>query len=434
MRQALVTLHRWAGLLVAGFLFISGLTGAVISWDHELDEWLNPQLTDARAKGQPLPPLELARQVEARHPQVQVVFVPLAAEPGHSLAFGVDGRVDPATGKLARPGFNQVFVDPASGEELGRREWGAVWPVSKENIVSFLYVLHYSLHMPELWGIDRWGVWLMGVIALIWTVDCFTGFYLTLPARRRAKAPAAAAAPGKGWWQRWKPSWRVRWKGGPYKLHFDLHRAGSLWTWGLLLVVAFTAFSLNLYREVFFPAMSLVSQVTPSPFEVRKPADEDHPIAPRLGFAQVLDTAGREAARRGWEEPAGSVFYARAFGVYGVDFFHPEDGHGAGGVGHRRLYLDGLDGRLLGEREPWKGTAADIFVQAQFPLHSGRILGVPGRILISAMGLVVAMLSVTGVYIWCKKRRSRVSGVAAAGPPARGGPGLAMQPLPDREG
>lgn len=437
MRQALVTLHRWAGLLIAGFLFISGLTGAVISWDHELDEWLNPQLTQARAKGQPLPPLELARQVETRHPQVRVSFVPLAAEPGHSLAFGVDGRVDSATGKLIHPGFNQVFVDPVSGEELGRREWGAVWPVSKENVVSFLYVLHYSLHMPALWGIDRWGVWLMGVIALIWTVDCFTGFYLTLPARRRAKAQArdetGVAPQGKGWWPRWKPSWRVRWKGGPYKLNFDLHRAGSLWTWGLLFVVAFTAFSLNLYREVFFPAMSLVSQVTPSPFDVRKPADENQPIVPRLDFAQVLEVAGREAAQRGWQEPAGSVFYSRAFGVYGVDFFHPEDGHGAGGVGHRRLYLDGLDGRLLGEREPWKGTAADIFVQAQFPLHSGRILGVPGRVLISAMGLVVAMLSVTGVYIWLKKRRSRVSSAAAARP-VRGGPAVVIRPLPEQEG
>lgn len=437
MRQALVILHRWAGLLIAGFLFVSGLTGAVISWDHELDEWLNPQLTDARAKGQALPPLELARQLEARHPQVQVAFVPLAAEPGHSLAFGVDGRIDPATGKPARPGFNQVFVDPVSGEELGRREWGAVWPVSKENVVSFLYVLHYSLHMPAMWGIDRWGVWLMGVIALVWTVDCFTGFYLTLPARRRAKKQAqgatAARPRGKGWWQRWKPSWRVRWQGGPYKLNFDLHRAGSLWTWGLLFVVAFTAFSLNLYREVFFPAMSLVSQVTPSPFDVRTPADEAHPVVPRLGFAQVLDSAGLEAKKRGWEEPAGSVFYSRAFGVYGVDFFHPENGHGAGGVGHRRLYLDGLDGRLLGEREPWKGTAADIFVQAQFPLHSGRILGIPGRILISAMGLVVAMLSVTGVYIWFKKRRSRVLSAAVARP-ARGGPAVVMRPLADREG
>ena len=65
------------------------------------------------------------------------------------------------------------------------------------------------------------------------------------------------------------------------------------------------------------------------------------------------------------------------------------------------------DGRLLGDRQPWRGTAADVFVQAQFPVHSGRILGLPGRIIISAMGLVVAALSVTGVVIWYRKRRAR---------------------------
>ena len=70
---------------------------------------------------------------------------------------------------------------------------------------------------------------------------------------------------------------------------------------------------------------------------------------------------------------------------------------------------DAADGRLLGERQPWKGTAADIFVQAQFPLHSGRILGIPGRVLISFMGVVVAMLSVTGVIIWWRKRKSRLA-------------------------
>ena len=48
-------------------------------------------------------------------------------------------------------------------------------------------------------------------------------------------------------------------------------------------------------------------------------------------------------------------------------------------------------------------------MQAQFPLHSGRILGLPGRILISTMGLVVAALSVTGVVIWYRKRRARLS-------------------------
>ena len=49
-------------------------------------------------------------------------------------------------------------------------------------------------------------------------------------------------------------------------------------------------------------------------------------------------------------------------------------------------------------------------MQAQFPLHSGRILGLPGRILVSLLGLAVAMLSLTGVVIWMRKRRSRVLG------------------------
>lgn len=48
-----------------------------------------------------------------------------------------------------------------------------------------------------------------------------------------------------------------------------------------------------------------------------------------------------------------------------------------------------------------------MFMQAQFPLHSGCILGLPGRILVSIMGLLVAMLSLTGIVIWLKKRAAR---------------------------
>lgn len=416
----MVWLHRWVGLGMAAFLFVAGVTGAVISWDHELDEWLNPHLVEAPAAQAtvagpapaPLAPLALARQAEARHPQVQVTYVPLAVEPGHSLALFVEPRVDPETGKLFTPGFNQVFMDPATGEELGRREWGAVWPISQENFVSFLYVLHYSLHLPTWGGIDRWGVWLMGVVALLWTLDCFTGLYLTLPAStrlqaRRQSGPSAAISRSRAWWQRWLPAWKVRWRASAYKVNFDLHRAGSLWAWGLLLVLAFTAFSLNLYREVFFPAMSWMSDVTPSPSDLRTPTPLDRPIAPEVSFETILPLAAQEAGRRGWPEPAGAIGYDRSVGIYTVQFFEPEDEHGAGGVGPRALYLDGQDGRVLGAREPWQGTAADLFVQAQFPVHSGRILGLPGRILVSALGLVVAMLSVTGVVIWWRKRRGR---------------------------
>lgn len=403
MRAFWILIHRYAGLLTAGFLFVSGVTGAIISWDHELDDVLNPHLMQAASAGTAQPAVALAQQIEARHPQARVTYFALHAERGKSLAFGVEGRPDPVSHQMREPGFNQVFIDPVSGAELGKREWGAVWPISRETLVSFLYRLHYTLHIPELWGKDRWGLWLMGGIAMVWALDSFVGFYLTLPVRRHSAAPAA-----KSWWRRWQPAWKVRWSGGASKLNFDLHRAFSLWTWALLFILAFTAFSLNLYSEVFYPLMKTLSQVTPSPFDSRAPADRHHPVEPRLGYAAIIGRASQEARRRHWAEPAGSVYYAQAYGIYGVSFFKPGDDHGAGGVGPAVLYYDGVDGRLLGERQPWKGTAADIFVQAQFPLHSGRILGLPGRILVSLMGVVVAMLSVTGVVIWWRKRASRL--------------------------
>lgn len=402
MRPVFTLLHRWVGLAIAGFLFISGLTGAVISWDHELDGWLNPHLHQAVAQGPALPALALADRAEERDKRAWATYIPLAVTPGETLSLLMQPRVDPTTGQVYELGYNQVFLDPATGDELGRREWGQAWPITTETLISFLYKLHYSLHVPEMWGIDEWGLWLMGGVALLWTLDCFVGFYLTLPVavqRRR----------GRGWWARWAPAWRIKTSGSTYRINFDIHRAFSLWTWVLLLTLAFTGFSLNLYREVFYPVMSMVSKVTPTPYDSRTPRDKHDPIVPTLGFAPALERAQAEAQRRGWAEPVGAIAYSPRFGLYSARFFHPGDDHGAAGVGPAQLYIDGASGAVLGAQEPWKGTVADIFMQAQFPLHSGRILGLPGRIMISVMGLVVATLSVTGVVIWWRKRAARSS-------------------------
>jgi uncharacterized iron-regulated membrane protein len=252
---------------------------------------------------------------------------------------------------------------------------------------------------------------LLGIVAVIWTIDCFVGFYLTLPARRKANAkrPAAVARQlGRGFWARWKPAWAIKARGSWYRINFDIHRAFSLWTWGLLFVIAFTAFSLNLYFEVFSPLMKKVSNYTPTPYEQRAPTPLDQPTQPKLSFDDIIAKGTADGRSRGWTEPVGAVLYAQQFDIYSARFFRPGDDHGAGGVGPAELHYDGQDGRILGARVPWQGTAADIFVQAQFPMHSGRILGLPGRILISLMGIVVAALAITGVAIWYRKRRARL--------------------------
>ena len=66
---------------------------------------------------------------------------------------------------------------------------------------------------------------------------------------------------------------------------------------------------------------------------------------------------------------------------------------------------------------PGEGSAGDIFMQAMFPLHSGRILGVGGRVLMSLMGLAVATFSITGVLLWARKRKARLHARAQAAVP-----------------
>lgn len=387
-RQFLTLLHRWAGLLLAVFLFIAGLTGAIISWDHELDEWLNPHLFKRQSEGEPVSPFILADQLEASDPKLLITWLPLSLESDENLGLGVTGRLDPTTGKAFDLPFNQIALDPVNGEIRGARMWGDI-SLSRENFIPFLYKLHYSMHIPDAFGLEL-GILLMGILAIVWTIDCFIALWISFPH-----------------FQAWRKSFAFRWQQGGYKLNFDLHRSGGVWLWGLLLILAVTAISMNLKQEIMRPLVSVFSTLTPDPFALRTPNPHDEPIEPAITRQEIVQLARMEAQKRNWPAPPGGMFYEPEYGIYGVTFHEPRQDHANFSLGNPWLYYDGQTGDYLGERIPGNGSAGDIFLQAQFPLHSGRILGLPGRILVSLLGLAVATLSVTGVIIWQRKRWAR---------------------------
>jgi uncharacterized iron-regulated membrane protein len=388
MRSILVLLHRWLGLGTALFLFVAGATGAVISWDHELDEWLNPDLYRARSTGAPMAPLELAARVERADPRVRVTFMPLAVEPGHAFTVSVSPRVNPATGRLHEPGYNQVALDPATGEIQARREWGKV-SLSRENLLPFLYKLHYSMHIPDGGGVEL-GIWFMGLVGIVWVFDTLIALSISFPKR-----------------EQWRRSFAFRFAAGGHKLTFDLHRSGATWVYLLVLMLAVTSVAMNLREQVVRPVVSWFSDLTPSPFATRPPAPVDRPIEPAVEPQQVIQAALAQAATRSITAPAGGLFLSPDFGLWGVGFYEPGFSHGDGGLGNPWLYFDSRTGEPAGADVPGTGSAGDVFIQSMFPLHSGRIIGVPGRVLMSAMGVVIAMLSVTGVLIWWRKGAAR---------------------------
>jgi len=391
MRALLVLFHRYIGLATALFLMMAGITGSLLAFNHELDEWLNPGFYEATAKGRALPPGKLVDTLQGQHPKLQVWYMEYPQEASHTAMLAAVARNDPATGKpFDEP--NQVFyLDPVSGEELGRRVWGACC-FQRENLIPFILEFHYNLTLP-----GNWGLWLMGLVAIAWVFDCFIALWLTLPR-------------SKPFWKKWSTAWKI--KGGhAYRLNFDLHRAGGLWLWLLLLPIAVSSVAMNLPSQVFKPAVSLFSPVEASVYETRGRLPAEQVGVTQLSYQQAYERALEEGKRLGLTAAIGELYYSFEYNFYGAGFGqHDTEAHGKSW-----LFFHGTDGRLLGQEIAGQGTLGERFYRLQLPIHGGRIIGLTGQVLIALLGVVIAMLSATGIYIWWRKLLARRSGKTRKG-------------------
>ncbi len=397
LRPVLVLAHRYVGLATALFLLVAGLTGAVLAFMKELDEALNPHAYQVETRGAPLGPDALAAIVSKTDPRVSVVYMGLERRPGRAGLVVAEGR-DPATGLEVDIPATWFNMDPISGEILAQRRWGECC-FGRLQIVPFLYELHHNLMLPGLIG-----VFVMGGVAIFWVFDCFFGLALTFPR-------------GRPFFAKWKPAFTIK-GGSSFRLNLDLHRAFGLWVWLLLLAVAISSVAMNLRREVFEPVVSIFSKVTESPIDARGVPSETR-IEPNLTFDPILDMAEKEAARRGWTLPATEIFYSEGIGLYGVGFGDENDP-----FNNPWLYFDGKTGAYSGDVVPGTGTAGDIFIQLQYPIHGGRIAGLFRRIVIAVTGVLIAVLSVTGVVVWWvkfsgRRARARKATLAAGAGAAR---------------
>ncbi|GGB34234.1 peptidase [Tistrella bauzanensis] len=406
MRGLWVRVHRWAGLSTALFLVLAGLTGSAITFQHELDAWLNPALFQVPGRGPVLTPDDIVTRVTAIDPDIAVTALPLVPRAGEAVLV----TVLPRPGTLS-PGYDQVFVDPVTGDILGRRD-------QMTAIMPFLYTFHYSLTAGPV------GKWLLGVVALIWALDAVVALWLTLPRGRRPFT--------RGFGAGWAPAWKIKpglsLRGtGSHRRVLDLHRAPGLWLWAVFLVLAISSVSLNLEAQVMRPLLSLVADLSPSAREVGAPRYRANPPPPGLSFEQAAARGEAHAAASGLPAQAVDAYHYAAFGVYIISLDEPEP-HGPWAIdtGHPHLYLDDSTGAVLLASIPGQGTVGDVFLQLQFPLHSGRIGGLAGRILIAVAGVALALVSITGVVIWWHKRRARRQiATRSAGAPPAAAPGRA---------
>ncbi len=381
---------------MASFLVIVGLTGSVLAFRDDLDLWLNPDLLTVAPREAPmLDPLTLRDQALRFYPDAKIDEAPLHMNRRRSYELRVWIKDDGATDRLLF-----LYLDPYTGARIGERAWDHD-VLGTRGVLFFIYRLHYALAAPAPFG--ALGRYTLGVIALIWTVDCFVAFFLTLPPARRANGS------GKSWWRRWGPAWLIKSTGGFYRFNFDVHRASGLWAWGMLLVFAWSGVMFNL-DEVYTPVTRTLFGASNDVVAIGSPGTRlgeprlSWPEARDRGRSLMAELAIRERVEINGEQ---ALIHDRERGLYDYVVRSSND---IGEQAQTTVAFDAIDGSLRVSSLPSteQDLVGDKLSRWLRALHTANVFGLPYRIFVSFLGVLVAMFSVTGVYIWWKKRAARV--------------------------
>lgn len=388
MREIWMILHRWSGLFMVLFLTIAAITGCLLVFRGPLDRALNPDLFTLPSLTAATGPGRAVAAVEAysrAHPQVQVVQFPLNLPAGRTLPVTVvAGPGAPA------PAADQVFLDPRDGGIVGTRATSPGW--NARHLVAGISELHFTLLAGD------WGRWLLGVVAFVWLLSSCIGAWLTWPARQPR-------------WTQWKRTWQVHRASALPRLLLDLHRASGLWLFPFLLILAFTSAAINFFGEVWEPFATSVAPLERNLFD----RDAPYPTGatPSLRFADGLAAAEAQATRAGLEWRPAAMLYLPKWNFHGVKF-SPDGMLEYRDLGPVDYYFDAATNAFRHEVNPYDDSAGLVMIRMLYPLHSGEIGGTLTIVLVFVLGLATAGQGATGIYVWWKKRKSRVARARSA--------------------
>ena len=432
-RQACLWIHRYTGLVVAGFLLLAGLTGALLAFHHELDDLFNHKLARVEAQNTPIQSVAaLHDSVIRTYPQYGFSSLPTTIEAGKSAVFSVD-RWRGGKPTTPEPAFNEVYVNPYTGAIIGTRDKEAwAW----HNTMWKVFWLHRDLLLGNI------GKWLLGIVSLVWTINCFIGFYLTFPrAVKSSQSKQVSSKKRASLFKRWLPAWKIRTKTNTFKLNYDLHHAFGLWLWVMLFVIAWSSVGFNL-KPVYQPVMQAVVGLTPK--ERGRPPTKPEPnkTVENQGRADksinsnttVNDSRNTADAIAQAVNKSNSIAYlsaqadiaARQNGtavqqLLGIRWVAEDeqwqmrfktDRDIGTHSGASSITVDAATGEVARVSFGYQSGFGNKVDQWLSTLHMGHVgQGWSHRLyqaFLAMIGLAVAVLSGTGVYLWWKGRQQRL--------------------------
>lgn len=272
--------------------------------------------------------------------------------------------------------YEVVFLDPYTGEVLQHKNM-------KDDFFRIMVDGHFNLWLPAEIGQP-----VVASATLIFVVLMISGIILWWPKNKAAKK------------QRFSIKWNARWRRKNYDLHNVL---GFYMTW----VAIFIALTGLVWGFEWFARSAY--WVTSGG---RQMVEDEHPESDTTTVAVYPNMADHF-----WQQHASAVKSNESLAVYfASDNTDPVEvvvNHQPGTYYNSDFYhYDQNSGKLLKAKGSYEGKFndapfADKVVRMNYDMHTGAVLGLPGKIMAFLASLVAASLPVTGFLIWLGRRKKK---------------------------
>lgn len=373
-RALWVQVHLYLGLFAGALLVVFGLTGSILVFFQEIDDWLNPALLTVAVP----PPGQ-----DAYRPVGDILAAAKqAAAPGSRITqvYGASARERVLAVYVEQPSkaWQRIFVDPYRAQVTGVRSYGA-----DEWVPKYFMDAVFSLHFQLLLGVN--GITLAAVAAWLLLLSLVTGLIV--------------------WWPvngQWRQAFVIRRPVTPFRFRFlfDLHKTLSLYLCLAIGAVLLSGAYMNWadpivwVTQLFSPATrGLAQTLTSTPMAGVISIDPEQALA----IATARYPEGRLSSISMPEDATG-VYQVGRQAVPELSAYWSE----------RIVSIDRYSGEILDVRAPdMRRSAGETFLDWQWPLHSGQAFGMPGRLLVCASGLACPVIYATGFLMWWRKRAAR---------------------------
>ncbi|ACT93460.1 PepSY-associated TM helix domain protein [Dyadobacter fermentans DSM 18053] len=366
----LFRLHSWLGLFTGIFLILLGLSGSVLVFRTELDQYFNAELlhvtpVDHAATDQVLK--RCYENITSRYPNLDgIAWVNPDAEPADAYNF----RIYFNDTRLFTYDLGLISFDPHTGAVLREGPSSEFTP----SFIEWLFQFHFSFQLgipgaalTAFFGITMLLSLITGAIVyrkMLWRVICF-----------RVKIN--------------RKNWRT--------ISSDLHRIVGVWSLLLNAVIFFTGFWMNLFA-----------------FKAKTWENEQVATRPNTLMAASPDRMYREALAAMPDLQPTYVYLptqpARKFEVRGY------------AAGESRIWgssnsvrVDQQTGEIVQVTRLADKPLGERIEATFFPLHVGNFGGIAVKILYAIIGLTPGLLAVTGFLLWWrgvrKPRRAAPAGI-----------------------